>query len=380
VAPRGGQHGRGVRVSSAFEHNVRQVMSGDARGPRASALRAAMSVAEVPYSLGSRLRNWAFDAGVRTPAKLPRPVISVGNITTGGTGKTPVVRWLAERLRASGERVAILSRGYKAKPGALGDEQRMLASLLDRPGEPPVVIRANPDRVAAGNDVLREHSDTSVFLLDDGFQHRRLARDFDLVLINATEPFGFGHVLPRGMLREPLRGLRRASAFLLTRADQADDAARAAILDTLKRFNPGAAVYESVHAPACFREADRADAIPLDALRDRKWFAFCGIGGPESFVRQLESLGGTRAGHRFFADHHDYKPADLAALKREASDCGAEVLVTTEKDWVKVAACPGSKALPACWRLDVEVKVGDDGEEELLAQIRSAVIPLNVTR
>jgi tetraacyldisaccharide 4'-kinase len=318
------------------------------------------------------VRNWTFDAGVRTQAKLPRPVLSVGNITTGGTGKTPVVRWLADRLRQTGETVAVLSRGYKAKPGELGDEQRMLANLLNTPGQRSIAIRANPDRFSAGEALLRDVPKTSVIVLDDGFQHRRLARNFDLVLIDATEPFGFGHVLPRGMLREPLNGLKRASAFLLTRTDQVDEATRTAIVEKLRHCKAGAPVYSSVHAPAHFRADDQPDSIPLDSLHGRRWFAFCGIGGPGGFVRQLEAIGGTNAGQRVFADHHEYTPGDLAALAAEAKRVDANVLITTEKDWVKLAALARPKDLPPIWHLDIEVRFQGDDERALLQQVLAA--------
>jgi tetraacyldisaccharide 4'-kinase len=360
--------------ASAFEHGVRRVMSGEAVGPRAAMARAALAAASVPYAAATRVRNWTFDAGVRKAARLPRPVISVGNITTGGTGKTPVVRWLADRLRQTGETVAVLSRGYKARPGELGDEQRMLANLLNTPGQPPVAIRANPDRVAAGEGLLREAPKTSVILLDDGFQHRRLARDFDLVLIDATEPFGFGRVLPRGMLRESLKALTRASAFLVTRADQVDDARRLEIIERLRQHNPAAASYTSVHAPSHFRADNQADSISLEALRVRRWFAFCGIGGPGGFVRQLETIGGTNAGQRFFADHHDYTPGDLASLASEAKRVGADALVTTEKDWVKLAPLPRPEGLPPVWHLDIEIRFANgDDERALLQQILAAI-------
>jgi tetraacyldisaccharide 4'-kinase len=312
-----------------------------------------------------------FDAGVRKPVRLPRPVISVGNLTTGGTGKTPVVRWLAERLRGAGKSVAVLSRGYKARPGELGDEQRMLVELLSRPGEPPVIVRADPSRVRAGGDVLQRHPEVSAFLLDDGFQHRKLARDFDLVLINAPEPFGFGRVLPRGMLREPLAaGLRRAGAFLITRTDRVATADLEDVRETLRRHNPAAPVFESVHALTGFRVAD-ADARPLepDALGDSRWFAFCGIGNPGSFVRQLEETGGTRVGHRVFADHHAYTHADVRALQAAAGEAKADVLVTTEKDWVKLAGIPAAheRNIPI-WRADVEIVFSRTGDEARLLQ------------
>jgi tetraacyldisaccharide 4'-kinase len=362
-----------LSAASPFEHGVRRVMSGEAAGPRAVISRAALAVASVPYAAATRVRNWTFDARIRKATRLPRPVISVGNITTGGTGKTPVVRWLADRLRQAGETVAVLSRGYKAKPGELGDEQRMLENLLNTPGQPPIAICANPDRVAAGEALLREAPNTSVVLLDDGFQHRRLARDFDLVLIDATEPFGFGHVLPRGMLREPIRGLKRADALLLTRGDQIDDTTREEIVARLRQCNPVAPVYCSVHAPSYIRVDDQLDSIQVEALHHRRWFAFCGIGGPSGFVRQLEAIGGTNAGQQFFADHHDYTPNDLTALAMEAKRVGAEVMVTTEKDWVKLAALARPQGLPPIWHLDIEIRFEGDHERLLLQHLLAAV-------
>jgi tetraacyldisaccharide 4'-kinase len=331
-----------------------------------------MAAAAVPYAFATGVRNRLFDAGVRRPVRLPRPVISVGNITTGGTGKTPVVRWLAERLRTAGKSVAVLSRGYKARRGELGDEQRMLVELLNRPGEPPVIVRADPSRGRAGRDVLERHAEISAFLLDDGFQHRQLARDFDLVLVNAPEPFGFGRVLPRGMLREPLpAGLRRAGAFLITRSDRVASEDLADVRETLRRHNPDAPVFESVHALTGFRVAD-AESRPLkpDALRDSRWFAFCGIGDPSSFFRQLEEAGGTRVGHRAFADHHAYTHADVRALQAAAADADAEVLVTTEKDWVKLAGIPAAheRNIPV-WRADAEIAFNRAGDEAKLLQL-----------
>ncbi len=347
-------------------------MSGREPGPRAALLRAALSCASAPYVLAIDIRNGLFDAGVRKPARLSRRVISVGNITTGGTGKTPVIRWLAEQLRQAGRKPAILSRGYKAEPGTLGDEQRMLDNLLNRTGEPPVVIRADPSRFRAGQSVTRDHPEVDVFLLDDGFQHRQLARDFDLVLVSATEPFGFDRLLPRGMLREPLGGLRRASAFLLTRCDQVDEASRAKIHDVLRRYNPGAPVLESAHAHTGFRSSDAsAPATNAESLRGRKWFAFCGIGDPLSFVQQLSTTAGSPVGHRFFADHHAYTAAEVASLRSAARAAGADVLVTTEKDWVKLAHLPETPGdrLPI-WRADVEIQFRAGDEQALLKLIR----------
>jgi tetraacyldisaccharide 4'-kinase len=353
-------------LSPPVEHYVRRVMSGQQTGLRASALRVAMAAAALPYGLASSMRNRIFDAGFRKMGRLPRPVISVGNITSGGTGKTPVIRWLAEQLRSAGQTVAILSRGYRAQPGFLGDEQRMLSELLNRPGQHAVHIGADPNRFRGGNDLLREHPDINVVLLDDGFQHRQLARDFDLVLVNAAEPFGFGHVLPRGMLREPLRGLNRANAFLLTRCDHVSEAQLKLIRQRLRRHNPAAPIFQSVHTNV---------GPAATGLAGRRWFLFCGIGDPESFVRQLTTVAGSApAGQRLFPDHHAYTSDDIRALRSEAVSVGADVLVTTQKDWVKLAALPETReAGPAIWPVDVEIHFPGDDEAQLLAAINVAI-------
>jgi tetraacyldisaccharide 4'-kinase len=325
-------------------------------------------------------KNAAYERGWVKPQRLGWPVVSVGNLAVGGAGKTPLVIRLAQLLKAEGARVDVLSRGYGRRDtervervdtagdaARFGDEPLLIA----RAAGVPVYVGAS--RYEAGLLAEREGKGTGVHLLDDGFQHRRLARDFDLVLIDATEPFGFGHVLPRGMLREPLRGLRRASAFLVTRVDQIDDATRASIVDMLRRHNPNAPIYASIHAASVFRSDDHPELIALDALRDRRWFAFCGIGGPSGFVRQLESLGGTNVGRRFFADHHDYTASDLALLAAEAKHASADVLVTTEKDWVKLAALRAPGGLPI-WHLDIEIRFPKkEDERALLQQIVAAL-------
>ena len=363
-----------------FDQFARAVMSGTDRRARAAALRLALASAEPVYAGAAALRNWLFDAGLRSRHRLPRPTISVGNITTGGTGKTPVVRWLAGRLRERGLRIAVLSRGYRAgghgggAGGALGDEQVMLDRALNAPAEQyRVVLVADPDRVRGAQEALRLRPETDVFLLDDGFQHRRVARDLDVVLVSATSPFGYGHVLPRGMLREPLRGLRRAGAFVISHADQVPPEELGAIEATLRRHNGAAPIYHAAHAHAALRTS--ADAVrPLEDLRGRRYFAFCGIGDPSTFFRQLESLGGRSVGECSFVDHHAYTEHDLASLRRAASAAGADVLLTTEKDWVKLEALPSARLeAPPVWRVDVEIQFrGDDGER-LLDQVMPAL-------
>ncbi len=339
-----------------------------AKGAAASLLRAILLSAEPFYTGAMVVRNFLYSNNLKRSHRLPRPVVSIGNITTGGTGKTPVVRWLAERLRDAGRHPAILLRGYRLGDSRISDEQVMLDRHLNDGNPVPVVVHANPDRLAGSRAVLRDHDEVDVFLLDDGFQHRRIRRDFDLVLINATEPFGFGHVIPRGLLREPLAGLRRADAFVLTHASQAPVQSLRAIESALCRYNSAAPVYYADHVHTALRTP--TDARRLDELRELRYFAFSGIGNPESLHRQLQTLPGQYVGHRWFPDHHPYDSQDLADLRCAALAAGADVILTTEKDWVKLASLPtAGDSLPPIWRLDVAIGFRDGDENRLFGQI-----------
>ena len=342
-------------------------MSGEARGAGAALLRAMLCAAEPFYAASAAARNWTFDAGLRDSHRVPRPVISVGNLTTGGTGKTPVVRWLAQRLRDAGRHVAVIARGYGARRGEPGDEQVMLSRLLNDGTSNPVSVLANPDRVTAAQTLLHDRPEVDAIILDDGFQHRRLARDLDIVLLNAANPFGYDHVLPRGMLREPPRGIARAGAIILTHSDQASGDQLNAIENRINRYNTTAPVYRAVHALSSVRVADDSSPRPVDDLRGRAWFAVTGIADPQSFLAQLRSTAGRYAGHRAFPDHHPYTGADLAAVRREAEAVNADVIVTTEKDWAKLQALNVARtgSLPI-WRVDVTIQFPGDSEEQRL--------------
>ena len=337
------------------------MVSGEARGVRAGVVRGLLAAASPVYSMIVRARNAKFDRGVGV-RRLPRAVVSVGNITTGGTGKTPVVRWLCERLREVGERPAVLMRGYRAKPGERGDEQAMLAEMLGADG----IVHAQADRYAGGMAVLRERPETSFLVMDDGFQHRRLGRDFDLVLVDASEPFGYGRVLPRGLLREPLSGLRRADAILITRADQGDVGE---IERTVRRFNAAAPVFACAHALVGLRAGEAR--MPMEALAGRRIFAFAGIGNPQGFEKQLQALGGEMVGRWWLADHWNYSHRDMVSINGEARRAGAEVVVTSEKDWVKVARVVDERTSLPVWRVELAVRFLGDDERKLFELIRA---------
>jgi tetraacyldisaccharide 4'-kinase len=357
-------------VNPNLERRFLDVISGRATGAGASLLRGALRAAEPFYSGVARARNALFDKGIKTVRRLDRPVISIGNITTGGAGKTPMVRWLAERLRDEGTTVAILSRGYRAEGNSAGDELTMLDRALNRPGTRPVFVKADPNRFAGGTSLLREHPEIDAFLLDDGFQHRRLHRDFDLALISALEPFGYSHVLPRGLLREPQAGLNRASAVVLTHADQVDNQRRAEIESGIRKHSD-APIYRAVHAEAGLLSPEAySDRKPISHLTERRFFAFCGLANPTSLDRRLQSFGNHYVGQQWFGDHHQYTPADIKKLVREARDRGAELLLTTEKDWVKIEKFAVDFPI---WRLAIRMQFVADDENRLLAQIHSAI-------
>jgi tetraacyldisaccharide 4'-kinase len=332
-------------------------MDGSDRSIAAGAMRIAASCAEPIYSTVMRLRNAMYDAGIFPAHDLGRPTISVGNITTGGTGKTPVVRWLAASLKD--RRPCILLRGYKSTRAGLSDEEALLAA-----GGATVIADADRRRGAIG--ALAEHPETAVFILDDGMQHRRARRDFEIVLINAREPFGGGRVFPRGMLREPLSGLRRADAVVVTHADEADEAEIANISGVIRKHNKDAAIFRADHLIKELRSGS-GETMPLHSLAGQRYFAFCGVGNPASFFWRLETAGGACVGTREFGDHFDYREADLAEVAHEAAAVGAEMLIVTEKDWVKIAKMAGGVSLPI-WRAELSLRFwGDDGEKLLSA-------------
>ena len=363
-------------MNQGFDGFARQVMSGSRRGAAAGVLRAGLSLAEPFYLAGVSIRNRLYDLGISKTTRLDRPVIAVGNLTAGGTGKTPMVRWIAEHLRDLGRHVAIIARGYKSKRGQLGDEQRMLDRLLNGGGKDPVHLAANPNRVEAARKLLSGHSEVDVLVLDDAFQHRAVERDLNIVLLNASEPFGHDHLLPRGLLREPISSLRRADGVVLTHSNEVTSDRLSEIEERIADLDSSIPVYRAVHAPIGLRSSRVSSSEPatiqLEELRGLPIFAFCGLASPDHFLRQLESLGAKVVGHRSFGDHHAYLPQDVSSLRDQARAANAQALITTEKDWIKLHELHGAAETdPPVWRLDVQMQFMRDDQERLTAQIES---------
>lgn len=307
----------------------REMVSGRRRGVAAALVRAGLAAASVPYGWAVRTRNRRYDRGAAENFRSPVPVVSVGNLTVGGTGKTPMVEWIVRHMCERELRVVILSRGYRAAEGATNDEARELAWAL-----PDVPHLQNPNRAASAVAAVRDLG-AQALVLDDGFQHRRLARDLDVVLLDASEPFGFDRLLPRGTLREPVEGLRRAGVVALSRADMLDAAAREAIRRRAMELAPHAAWCEVVHRPVGLIGVGGARE-PLDALTAKRVAAFCGIGNPAGFRHTLEALGCRVAAWREFPDHHAYTPSDVESLAAWSRDARAELVLCTRKDLVKL--------------------------------------------
>jgi tetraacyldisaccharide 4'-kinase len=316
------------------------------------------------YGLGVGLRNRAFDRGWKQRAAAAVPVVSVGNLTLGGTGKTPCVEYVARFFRDHGRRVAILSRGYGATQGC-NDEALVLDDNL-----PDVPHLQGTDRAALAV-VAVEELDSEVLVLDDGFQHRRLERDLDLVLVDATCPWGYGYLFPRGLLREPPGNLRRAHLILLTRCDQAIPAELAALRNEVQRWAPHVPIVETTHRPAAWVNATQTTA-PLEALHDRPTAAFCGLGNPEAFRRTLTGLGLKVIAWRSFPDHHPYQREDIETLQEWARGLPQNAVVaTTQKDLVKIRLERLANNELWALRIQLDVRAGAEVLERNLLKVIS---------
>ncbi|MBI3412009.1 MAG: tetraacyldisaccharide 4'-kinase [Planctomycetes bacterium] len=345
-------------------------MRGDTRGFWPTLERCGLRVVSVPYGWGVRLRNWAFERGWKKAFAAPVPVISVGNLTLGGTGKTPCVEYIARFYRELGLRVVILSRGYGASVGrnnearngeAQNDEAQVLEENL-----PDVPHLQGADRVHLVQTAVEE-LESEIAVLDDGFQHRRLRRDLDIVLIDATAPWGHGFLFPRGLMREPASSLRRAHVVMLTRSDLVEEGALEAIRRRIGKAAPGLPMVETAHRPAAWVNCQGADR-PLDAFAGRPVGGFCGLGNPEAFRKTLEQLGAKLAGWRVYPDHHAYTWEDIERLRVWARQLPSDaVLATTQKDLVKIRLERfGEREL---WALRIQLAVlkGKDLLEEKLS-------------
>jgi tetraacyldisaccharide 4'-kinase len=357
----------------------RKLVSGESDGLGASPLRFILGIAAFIYGIVIFLRNFLFSKGGLKIHRADVPVISIGNITTGGTGKTPLVIRLCKQLisdsqfHLSNSQCAILTRGYKAgkdlrgESGGYGDEPAVLAESC-----PGVQVVVNPDRIAGASEAISRFG-AKVLIMDDGFQHRRLGRELDIVTIDATVPFGYGKLLPAGLLREPVAALKRADAVVITRCDQVDKAELTQLEGKLRQINPEMVIARSVHAPVCAKSIDNRE-INLGELKGKKIFAFCGIGNPDAFFNMVAGLGAELAGSKVFDDHYHYTNECLADIYEQAKRLDADLILTTQKDWVSFSPSmmPNTSKDVHFAYLAIELRF-ISGEEKITQLIKNAL-------
>jgi tetraacyldisaccharide 4'-kinase len=320
------------------------------------------------YGLTCRLRILLYEKGMLPRKKVDCLVVSIGNLTVGGTGKTPFTIFLAKKWQERGYAVGIVSRGYRGtykgplrlvtdgqeileKPETAGDEPYLMAQRLKG-----IPILVSSDRYKACRWLL-ERFDLDVILLDDGFQHIRLHRDLNILLVDATNPFGNGALLPRGALREPLSEVRRADVVIFTRSEDADDASE--WISEIERF--GRPCIRTTFQPTRLIHVVNGTSLPPSTLVKEPVLGFCGIGNPDSFAMLLKRLGGDLREQVIFRDHHSYQRSDLEKIRKEAAQLGVKWVITTEKDAVKIKAL-----LPKdfeVWALRVDIIFWEDPDK-----------------
>ncbi len=356
---------------SAIRNSIQRVMTqGDVAAPAfSSPFECVLYACSQFFQLGVKSRLHLYDKGVLKQKSLPCKVVSIGNITVGGTGKTPMVHYVANLLKGLGLRVAVLSRGYGGNAQRLGgivsdgkttfmglrasgDEPQLLASKLK--GIPLLVGK---DRYLAGRRAISRFG-ASVLVLDDAFQHLPLKRDLNLLLLDGTRPFGNGYCFPRGTLREPVEQIKRASSFVLTHCTE--DCNLTGERSIIEAHAQGRPIFRCMHVPETLFVAGRKKSLDLASLKGRRLFAFSGIARNERFRKTIAKLEGNLAGFLEFPDHHRYAHEDLRLIWERARGLKVDYIVTTEKDYVNIwTEMPST---PRLLVLAVSISFGDDTE------------------
>ncbi|MDR4506962.1 MAG: tetraacyldisaccharide 4'-kinase [Candidatus Brocadiaceae bacterium] len=302
-------------------------------------IRFALLFLSKIYGFFIKTRIFFYRVGILKTKHLPIIVISVGNITVGGTGKTPVTQFISQYIQNKGKKVAIISRGYRAKirqsNGTDVSESCNDEYLLFKENVPDIPHLMNSDRIKSGREAINLFQ-AEYLLLDDGFQHLRIDRDLDIVLIDALNPFGYEQIIPRGLLREPLIELKRAHMIMLTHVDQCRREKIDSIRERLHKIVHGIPIIETVHKPICLEFFTDSKRLDYHWLKGKRIYAFCAIGNPVSFKKSIENLGGIILNFRIFPDHHVYTRSELRALHSEAQRFKPDAILITQKDKVKI--------------------------------------------
>ena len=383
-------------ILERFERYAVDVILERREGGRANALKFVLGGFSRLYERAVQTRLGLYRRRLLRAQELGCPVVSIGNLTVGGTGKTPVAEMLARELQNRGRRVAILSRGYKSVPRPFmqrlrnklfkhldlfpprivsdgrkvlldsrraGDEPHMLAKNL-----PGVCVLVDKDRVKSGLHALR-HFDSDLLLLDDGLQYQRLRHRIDVVLVDRQSPFGNEHLLPRGTLREPPRNLRRASYIIVTKCGPEPDEE---LLTRVRKLNRTAAIIECNHAPRHWEDIKTGEKFPLEHLRGRHVGAMSGIARPESFEEGVRALGANVEITKAFADHHRFTKKEILRFLEWCDRRSLDALVTTEKDAVRFPDIDHPPVPMLFLRVEIEILRGREHWEELLSRLAGA--------
>lgn len=371
-----------------LEQRLLKVISKEVRGKRAACLCALLRALSSIFYCVVQLRIYLHRHRILRAKTLGCQVISVGNVTVGGTGKTPIVETFSRSLQQKGRKVAILSRGYKSRRTPLwekivkskerlprvvsdgerlllnselaGDEPYMLASNL-----PEVAVVVDKDRVKAGKYAIRKLG-CDTLVLDDGFQYLKLQNRLDIVLVDYTNPFGYGHVLPRGLLREPARNIRRAGFIFITKCPPEG---APELKELLRGMNPDAEISECRHTSKYLRNVYTREQFPLERLRGRRVSAVSGIAVPESFEAGLRRLGAEIVHHARYADHHRYTQQEIIETINRAVEAGAEWILTTEKDAVRFPRIERCDVPVIYLRVEIEMLSGSEAFNDWIDRI-----------
>jgi tetraacyldisaccharide 4'-kinase len=362
------------------------------RGIRATALRAILYALSFVYERLVQLRLYFYRKRIFRERALGCLVISVGNLTVGGTGKTPIVEKFARALQAGGRQVAILSRGYKSVPRKRRWLDRLRGNIVDPPrivsdgktllldsrtaGDEPymlahnlkdVVVLVDKDRVKSGLFAIDKWK-VDTLLLDDGLQYLHLKHRLDIVLVDRQAPFGNEFLLPRGTLREAPRNLRRASYIFITKNTGESNEA---LIRRMRRYNRTAEIIECAHKPLYLQDVFTGERLPLDRLRDTFIGSICGIAAPESFEGALRELGAHLDLAKSYIDHHYYTEAELTTFINRCIRRDLAMIVTTEKDAVRMPNLPETELkVPICFlRVEIEILSGHESWEHCVARI-----------
>lgn len=343
--------------------NWQRILDDDGKKSCYGPVRIIASILSFFYLGIINFRNWLYDKKIFKETKLSCPVISVGNITVGGTGKTPCVILIARMLQKNGFKPAVISRGYGGKSinpvnvvsdgdkilldsETAGDEPYLIAQEL---GNVPVITGA--DRIATGKAAIDQFG-ANVIICDDAMQHRQIFRDINLVLLDNRDLYEKNHVLPRGRLREPVKALKRADAIIITRTDETEKTGeKIGEMTKIKDVS----VFKSIHKPKDIIGADFNWQKPVSEIKEKKVYAFCGIAKPDSFKIILSAAGACILSFDIFPDHHLYKKSELEKIRNKFINCRADYLMTTEKDAVRLKNYPEFFKILSILRVEMEI-------------------------